>query len=373
MYLNSLKDQTSMREIRIALAAFKQHNGPHALEHAYDQAVDRIESQPRNLHQIATKVICWTTRAIEPPTLSELQHDLAVEPGDTDSTSLAGEEPMVVRLIHFTTQEYFQRPSKSVQSFGDMKSFLSRVCVTYISFSAFSNIETSKIWEFSDLIKRYPLLPYASTAWGIHAAHDAQLSDEVAEFLPDESKLEIIERMTYKYKAPFPPSDGNGLHCAAFYDILGAIDTFCGANTNELDSHRQTPLYYACQGGHTSVVQRLLQYGANTCQSSQMNSPLHAAAQAGDLIGATLRKAFDNTNVSTYFWMTPLFLASTLGFTGMAELLISYGANLDTQSPDGQTAMTIASKTGLEDMIKLLIAAKSVNGSGTSAQIKNDR
>ncbi|KAL3301367.1 ankyrin repeat protein [Colletotrichum asianum] len=594
--LDSLKDQTSMREIRIALAAFKQQNGPHALDHAYDQAVGRIRSQPRNLHQLATKFICWITHAIEPLTISELQHALAVEPGDTDLdfsgwrgadvilSVCAGlvtvdDETRIVRLIHFTTQEYFQRPSKSVQFFGDTKSFLSRVCVTYISFSAFSNIDTSKIWEFSDLIKRYPLLPYASAAWGIHAAHDTQLSDEVVEFLSDESKLEIVERMAYRYKVPFPPSDGNGLHWAAFYGILGVIDIFHGASTNELDSNRQTPLYYACQGGHTSVVQRLLQYGANPCQTSHMNSPLHAAAQAGDLIGATLLLDYGgnvdstdakrwtplmyameknrlsyfwqgelpsvsmirrvgrlwltlpslanhtqlntysnavlpfliwvqmaniaaesgniealrtfmnkssnpfgrrvdgstcliravkgnkvrsvialiqmgcdvsmtdvdgrsplsfavrhsdgeivtilldnnavvnnvdrcaisplaiavelgnldviglllgrdallvNTNIfigwapefkqlggrmvrckrfprgkdiSTDFCMTPLFLASALGFTEIADLLISYGANLDTQSSDGQTAMTIASKTGLEDMIKLLIAA----------------
>ncbi|KAF4816976.1 Ankyrin-1 [Colletotrichum siamense] len=617
--LDSLKDQTSMREIRIALAAFEQQNGPHALDHAYDQAVGRIRSQPRNLHQLATKVICWITHAIEPLTISELQHAPAVEPGDTDLdfsgwrgadvilSVCAGlvtvdDETSIVRLIHFTTQEYFQRPSKSVQFFGDMKSFLSRVCVTYISFSAFSNIDTSKIWEFSDSIKRYPLLPYASAAWGIHAAHDAQLSDEVVEFLSDESKLEIVERMAYRYKVPFPPSDGNGLHWAAFYGILGAIDIFCGANTNELDSNRQTPLYYACQGGHTSVIQRLLQYGADPCHTSHMNSPLHAATQAGDLIGATLlldhggnvdsidakrstplmyaiqknspelvklflargasvricdqtgwtplayatkfgqphtierlldrgASFFDmdsdghtlidiaaesgnievlktftnkssnlfgrrvdgstcltravkgnkvrsvaaliqegcdvnmtdidgrsplsfavehsdgeivkillennavinnvdrrgisplaialelgcpdviemllsrdarlvNANVfvgwapefkqlggrmtrckrlprgrdtSTDFCMTPLFLASALGFTEIAELLISYGAHLDTQSSDGQTAMTIASRTGLEDMIKLLIAASAKNGSGTSAQIKNDR
>ncbi|KAF4811203.1 Ankyrin-1 [Colletotrichum tropicale] len=617
--LDSLKDQTSMREIRIALAAFKQQNGPHTLDHAYDQAVGRVRSQPRNLHQLATKVICWITHAIEPLTISELQHALAVEPGDTDLdfsgwreadvilSVCAGlvtvdDEARIVRLIHFMTQEYFQRPSKSVQFFGDTKSFLSRVCVTYISFSAFSNIDTSKIWEFSDLIKRYPLLPYASAAWGIHAAHDAQLSDEVVEFLSDESKLEIVERMAYRYKVPFPPSDGNGLHWAAFYGILGAIDIFCGANMNELDSNRQTPLYYACQGGHTSVIQRLLQYGADPCHTSHMNSPLHAATQAGDLIGATLlldhggnvdstdakrctplmyaieknspesvrlflargasvrihdqtgwtplayatkfgqphtiehllergASVFDmgsdghmlidiaaesgniealktfmnkssnpfgrrvngstcliravkgnkvrsvialiqegcdvnmtdvdgrsplsfaarhsdgeivtilldnnavvnnvdrcaisplaiavelgnldviemllgrdallvNTNIfigwapefkqlggrmvrckrfprgkdiSTDFCMTPLFLASALGFTEIADLLISYGANLDTQSSDGQTAMTIASKTGLEDMIKLLIAASAKNGSGTSAQIKNDR
>jgi hypothetical protein len=76
--------------------------------------------------EIANDVLSWITCAKRPLTTSELRHALAVEIGESeldeenlpeieDMVSVCAglvtvdEESDVIRLVHYTTQEYFER------------------------------------------------------------------------------------------------------------------------------------------------------------------------------------------------------------------------------------------------------------------------
>jgi len=104
----------------------KLRTGSEAYNYAYEAAMERIEGQLSDQEELAKQVLSWITCAKRPLTVSELQHALAVEVSevelDEDNISsiddivsvCAGlvtvdEESRIIRLVHYTTQEYFER------------------------------------------------------------------------------------------------------------------------------------------------------------------------------------------------------------------------------------------------------------------------
>jgi hypothetical protein len=94
------------------------------LGHAYNQAIERINGQKPSFRDLAKKVLAWITYAKRPLTTSELQHAFSVEIGESELNEdnlpqiedmvlvCAGlvtidEESSIIRLVHYSTQEYF--------------------------------------------------------------------------------------------------------------------------------------------------------------------------------------------------------------------------------------------------------------------------
>ena len=92
--------------------------------------MDRIEGQRYNQKELAKEVLSWITCAKRPLTTSELQHALATQVGDSklDKDNLSDVEDIVsvcaglvtiddesgiIRLVHYTTQEYFEERTGS--------------------------------------------------------------------------------------------------------------------------------------------------------------------------------------------------------------------------------------------------------------------
>ena len=122
------------------------------LDQAYENAIERINMQKLGFRQIAEKVLSWITCAKRPLTMQELQHALATVAGDSklDEDNLeriermvsvcAGlvtvdEESGIVRLVHYTTQEYFDRRWK--MWFPNAETNIATTCVVYLSFNDF--------------------------------------------------------------------------------------------------------------------------------------------------------------------------------------------------------------------------------------------
>jgi hypothetical protein len=57
--------------------------GSGAYDHAYKDAIERINSQVKDQEELAKQVLWWITCAKRPLTTSELQHALAVEIGES--------------------------------------------------------------------------------------------------------------------------------------------------------------------------------------------------------------------------------------------------------------------------------------------------
>ncbi|KAM0344005.1 hypothetical protein ACHAPU_007908 [Fusarium lateritium] len=124
LHMDTLLSKLTKGHLKQALRTLGK--GMAGLESCYDQAVDRIECQEREQEHMAKQILIWITHAKRPLTMSELRHALAVEEGtialnpdfllDPDSivSCCAGlvtvdKETDIVRLVHYTTREYFQK------------------------------------------------------------------------------------------------------------------------------------------------------------------------------------------------------------------------------------------------------------------------
>lgn len=80
LHLGSLVGKRSPRTIRTALKNLP--TGSEAYDYAYKDAMTRIEGQVKEQEELAKQVLSWASPA--KLTMSELQHALAVDPGDSE-------------------------------------------------------------------------------------------------------------------------------------------------------------------------------------------------------------------------------------------------------------------------------------------------
>ncbi|KAI2611824.1 hypothetical protein GGR54DRAFT_340768 [Hypoxylon sp. NC1633] len=313
LYLDSLMDKTSSREIRNALVKLKKrpsrdqdlsHDGD-VLDHAYDRTMERIDHQPPGFRYLGRKVITWITCAKRLLRPLELQHALAIKVGDTelDKDDLrdielmvsvcAGlvtvdEESDVIRLAHYTTQQYFEQKQK--QLFSDANIDIATACVTYLSFDNFRSgvckLDYAKScedineigWQFKQRLHLYPLYNYASCNWG-HHVQEAPTFDEklILAFLSNDAKVSasaqalmilegLVDGLEYQPRTHGSHHMGrlpdlvSGLHLAAWFGLREAITMLLrdGYDPNTLTDSGETPLIWAAKTGQHMVVQQLL-------------------------------------------------------------------------------------------------------------------
>lgn len=151
--------------------------GSEAYIRAYEEAMERIEGQAADSRKLARQVLSWITCAKRPLTTSELQHALAVEVDkpELDEENLyqvedmvsvcAGlvtvdEESDIIRLVHYTTQEYFEQTHK--KWFPNIETDIATICATYLSFDKFESGFCQTDEQFEERLRSNPLYSYAS-------------------------------------------------------------------------------------------------------------------------------------------------------------------------------------------------------------------
>lgn len=127
----------------------------------YDQTMRRIQSQHEDSSDLAIRVLSWISRSRRLMSTSELQHALAViinsselNPRNLTDTRLivdvcAGlithdKESDVIRLAHYTIQEYFEQFWTSW--FPDANRFIATASLTYLSYERFS-VGPAQNWD----------------------------------------------------------------------------------------------------------------------------------------------------------------------------------------------------------------------------------
>jgi hypothetical protein len=167
--------KTTPKAIRATLKNLP--SGSDAYNYAYEEAMDRIERQLADQEQLAKQALSWITCAKRPLTTTELQHALGVEesepnldeenlPQIDDIVSVCAglvtidEESNIIRLVHYTTQEYFERTQK--QWFPDAEIKITETCVTYLSFDVFNSGYCQTDSEFEERLRLNQLYDYAA-------------------------------------------------------------------------------------------------------------------------------------------------------------------------------------------------------------------
>jgi hypothetical protein len=230
LHFDSIVSKKTAKNLKQALESLSKGSG--AYRRAYEEAMERINGQDTDSKELARQVLLWITCARRPLTISELQHALAVEVGESeldrenlcqieDMVSVCAglvtvdEESRIIRLVHYTTQEYFEATQK--KWFPNAESHIATACVTYLSFLEFESGICECYWLLRNRLESNQLYHYASLNWGHHAREASTLIPQVNSFLEKNAQVKASSQVLLR-KTYFEPVQ-NGLHLAAFLGL----------------------------------------------------------------------------------------------------------------------------------------------------------
>ncbi|PHH84259.1 hypothetical protein CDD83_2236 [Cordyceps sp. RAO-2017] len=367
LHLDGLRGKVSPKAVRTAL--LKLPTGSDAYDLSYHDAMERIESQLTDQANLAKRVISWIAYSKRPLTTEELQHALAVEIGqhelDEDNiadiedivSACAGlvtveQESSVIRLVHYTTQEYFERSGH--KWFPEARGDIAQTCLTYLSFSAFQNGACRKGGEFEARLRHHKLYDYAACHWG-HHARDADTSVQtIAGFLESEGRFEASSQaLVFKGRSMRNPSGSfgcttqvTGLHAAAYFGLDSlALFLVKDGEADPRDSDGETPLVWAITKGQETSARLLIQQGADLEATNHRwsQTPLHLAVifESENCIKTLVQLGAD-LEAKDRYGQTPLHLAVISESAICIEILVQLGAHLEAKNWKSRTPLHLA-------------------------------
>ncbi|KAI9781186.1 MAG: hypothetical protein M1839_006294 [Geoglossum umbratile] len=391
LHINTLINQPTRKDIKQVLQHLtKRIDG---LDEIYNQAMERIEDSGSRIRELAKHILVWIIHTKRPLSTAELQHALSIRPftkkldGDylpsvqALQSACAGlvaidKQSGIVRLVHYTIQEYFERTWTSW--FPNAQIDIINICVTYLSFDVFETGFCQSDREFEERLQTNALYDYAARNWG-HHAYTASIKegsieeDLILNLLKSRAKVSAIGQAmmasrSYSGYSQRVPRKMTGVHIAAYF---GLVKTIMGLlkkedNPDLQDSYRRTPLSWAAEKGHEAVVKLLLATEKVDLDSkdSYGQTPLSWAAEKGHetvvkLLLATEKVDLDSKDSCR---RTPLLWAAENGHETVVKLLLATEkVDLDSKDSNGQTPLLWAAGNGHEAVVKLLLATEKVD------------
>ena len=139
-------------------------------------------------------------------------------------------------------------------------------------------------------------------------------------------------------------------------DVSAQLDA--GAAIEMRSSDGFTPLQYAAFFGQISVVELLLERGADAnavAENPMKVQPLHSAATIGSVeICRRLLEAGADVNGRQQLGYTPLMSAALRGNDLLVRLFLDHGADRSTVAEDGKTARDLALEGGHSTLAETL-------------------
>ncbi|KAK4442326.1 ankyrin repeat-containing domain protein [Podospora aff. communis PSN243] len=432
LYVDSLKGKRSPKALRCAVAGFPKRSGTNTAntasnkgkniyDQAYEGAMERIEGQLADEAKLAKDVLSWITHAYRPLTTQELQHALAVEVGesefDEDSISdlddivsvCAGlvtvdKESNIIRLVHYTTQEYFNRTS--AHWFPHAQAEIVKACTTYLTVRSIPihDYKTQQSWKITQKLKYLPLFSYAAQYWGKHARNVDAVRETTNDFLRQPHTdlaccaSVLLGRDSWATaRCSIAPAGMNGFHIAAFFNLDRAIQDLCSGpeDANVFKAHLDSALHFACCEGNKEAIQTLLDKGANIEGKIARRTPLISAVKHGhegavrlllaqganieglddedytplvhavqthkhmNVVTALLENKADPNVRYSYDKRTPLhdvvYRRPRIQLDEMADLLIKYGADIEARDYKGMTPLCYAVSVLATESVEFLI------------------
>jgi hypothetical protein len=389
LHMDSFLSKSTPGDIKLALRNLPR--GIKGIDTMYDQAVKRIDGQEEGFRELAKQVLSWVTHAKRPLTTAEIRYALAVRDGAVkldedfvpeieDLVSICAglvtvdEQSDIIRWIHYTTQEYFERTWTLWVPHAQVD--ISRVCLTYLSFDTFESGFCPTDEEFETRLELNILYDYAAQNWGHYArAASKEVEQLVLDFLESRAKVsastqamiasENFPDMGYSQDVP---RQMTGVHLAACFGLRETmIDLLNNGHDPDIkDSYAQTPLSWAAENGQEAVVRLLL--AKDGVDPDRKNgggrTPLSGAAGNGHEAIVELLLAKDGVDPDSKDGggRTPLSYAAKNGHEAVVKLLLAKdGVDPDSKSRYGQTPLSWAARNGHEAVVELLLAKEGVD------------
>lgn len=427
--MDSLAKEDNIRDLKESLQRL-----PEDLDKRYDDALERIRRQDSRKLARAEQLLTLISCAIRPLKLEELRQALSIREGDTllDPEALPKPESLIsaccglvvvveddsqmVRLIHYTTEEYFTRKMQRYHN-SEAHGYFARILITYLNFSTFAIFSPSRKLEdarneeayykevFRQRFSEYEagkapefcadnvLVKYAVENWGHHVRKafkrfkegssssstnfnfpsstsdklwtfkrlllnflekqdNVSCANQVSWYLDSQKKL-----LLWKYHV-IAPTNITGLRMAASFGIQSLVEYYLdhGVEIDSGDSFGVTALHKASEHGHFRVVQMLLDSGAAIALRDQFgcDALLWAVFRNQLSVSRLLLESGSDPRVKTWDGYSAFFFAASDGYERMLELLAEYEADRFRRNQSMRDALIRATERGNEGVVRLL-------------------
>jgi ankyrin repeat domain-containing protein 50 len=401
LQIRRICDQMTVREVKKALETI-----PNDLSQLYEETLQRIKKQSPKRSELGMAVLGWISYAKRPILIDELRHALAVgyEEDETWQTSMDTDnlirphmlvdccgglitvetESQVIRLVHYTAQEYFQRHAKSLFPETQMK--IAGTCLTYLLFDEFASGPCLDKELLQERIQQFKFLEYASSYWGEHARGplEAKFSTAILQLVKDDKRIcaaaevwSTREREFFRWCNKFGevPSDFQSMAVAASqgFDTVIRMLLADKPDLERSDGTFKTPAHWAAWRGHESSLTLLLDEGVDIhIKTADGFTLLDAACDQGHepVVKLLLERGFNLENLG-FGGATALQTAAGMGRENIVTLLLDSGAEVDQRNEYGETPLFRAALKGNERILRALLGGKvdlnSSNACGNTA------
>jgi ankyrin repeat protein len=399
LYVEALKEILTKKALRAALKDLP--SGGDAYQRAYGDAISRIKSQARAMADLGLTLLAWLVCVKRPITTAELQHALAVEVNepalDEDNvievsdmvSACAGlvtvdEGSGVIRLVHYTVQEYLQQLKAESPWLRDADDNITQVCVTYISFDIFGDGACDSAEVLNQRLATYPLYNYATATWAEHDRNASQLiAAAVLDFLQRTAHVQAaIQAATNSLARPvlelgtvsgsYSIDNLGGIDFAAYFGLDDHLEALLVRGLRERGSGKTSAfsptsggvtVCLAAERGHQSTTDILLKRGFDKdSQNSALETPLFIAARERHVeVAKILLQDGADPNIARKGGWTPVARAAAEGYADIVELLLDNGADASISSDGGWTPLACAAVRGYADIAQLLLAKDGID------------
>ncbi|KAF3175046.1 hypothetical protein TWF788_008518 [Orbilia oligospora] len=401
----AIKAAPTLKAVKKILGSF--NNGGGASNSVYDSTyraiMEKIQGNSnKELADMAFKVLTWVTCASRRLNKAELQHAIATEPeepasldkdnisdiDDLISTCLGlvtiDEESNIVRLIHYTAQEYLEREKKLW--FLYPHSSIAKVCTIYLSYDVFKAGPCKSEDDLEERLGLNPLYRYAAENLGYHARESSceeqsyclelgadrstlqiGVTQHILNFLLDDDlrlacvqALHRYERPRYvRYQKRADIEQTQALHVAAYLGLARAAELLLarsGVDLEAKENEGKTPLSLAAERGQDDVVKVLIKDGANLeARDNSLRTPLYRAVMKNRKETTKLLVGYGADLATRCSWYsTPLEAAVDNGCRGLVRFLVDRMEKMEIERVTRDVALASA-LYGYEDVLKSML------------------
>ncbi len=312
----------------------------------------------------------------------------------------------VIRLIHYTTSEYFKLAGASW--IAKSSECIASTCLTYLTFQNFTTGPCKNAADLTARMAHYPLSSYAADNWERHTYDSQEQVRELAvRFLQDVNLVlaacQMYDCATYQIQYrdrinlatlgvhqaaklglhnvcldliangfPVNPPDGYGqspLSLAAQYGHFETVKALLARDdiaADSADHQGLTALSWAAQNGYEEVVKLLLSRGDVNADSADCkgSTPLSRAAARGqkEVVKLLLSREDVAADSVDLYDLTPLSKAAENGDKEVVELLLGReDVVADSAARNGMTPLSWAAESGKTEVVKLLLSRGDVD------------
>ncbi len=313
--------------------------------------------------------------------------DIGLGADPTDETYYEKELTSIVRIAHFSVQEYLesdrirhQKARKFSLTSGIEHAEIAQICLIYLLDPALSSSELNET-----VLKEYPLAQFAATYWYHHykeaVCSDSKLVNLALKLFQRQETFLTWVRL-HDIDRPWRTRDQINLfmdHIAApvYYASLLGLDQVLYELINTGQPESMAPistskaskiinaqggeygnaLQAASAEGHKKVVQQLLDKGAKiNAQGGEYGNALQAASAKGhkEVVQQLLNKGAE-INAQDEHYGNALQTASTRGHKEVVQQLLNNGAKINAQGGEYGNALQAASVEGHKKVVEQLL------------------